>query len=318
MATTTETRTFAALEPQVASRVSTEAGVLHRVAVITEGPALGHGLMIDATTLEQVKAAAETYRGGLKVKLDHYSGITEIVGYLTDFAIEGTVLRADLHLLESTEHRAYVLEIAEKIPASFGLSISFSGIDDTDDAGTALARCTEIYSADLVSEPAANPSGLFNRGEDAPSPAPDPIPDPSTSDPIPMTEEEKAELFASIDEKLGALASRLSLLEEANAPEKEEMEAEDLAALVSRVALETAKETIKHFNLESAPPPAPVSEPAEDPDPTPVVKTFADLVRAAKAEGQLHNDAVRHCMQAHPDAYQAYLTRVQAGEHITF
>jgi hypothetical protein len=164
------------------SRVDREAGILRGVSVITEGEAKGHDMIVDSVTLQQVKACAETYVDGLRVKMDHYTGIDAMVGVLRDFVIDGPQLRADLHLIKSHEDFEKILEMAENMPGSFGLSISFSGdsedvevpSDDTEevepnsgelpDSGTEIARaarCMEIYSADLVDQPAANPSGLF-------------------------------------------------------------------------------------------------------------------------------------------------------------
>jgi hypothetical protein len=164
------------------SRVDREAGILRGVSVITEGEAKGHGMIVDGVTLQQVKACAETYVDGLRVKMDHYTGIDAMVGVLRDFQIDGLQLRADLHLIKSHEDFEKILEMAETMPGSFGLSISFSGESDPiempsddskevepnsgelPDSGTEIARaarCMEIYSADLVDQPAANPSGLF-------------------------------------------------------------------------------------------------------------------------------------------------------------
>jgi hypothetical protein len=54
-----------------------------------------------------------------------------------------------------------VLEIAEKLPDTFGISIAFSGpVREID--GKRFASCEELYSADLVQTPAANPTGLFS------------------------------------------------------------------------------------------------------------------------------------------------------------
>lgn len=165
------------------SQVDREAGILRGVSVITEGDAKGHGMIVDSVTLEQVKACAETYVDGLRVKMDHYTGIDAMVGVLRDFRIDGIQLRADLHLIKSHKDFEKILEMAETIPGSFGLSISFSGeCEDVEmpdeDAGEVepnsgelpegatqivrAARCMEIYSADLVDQPAANPSGLFS------------------------------------------------------------------------------------------------------------------------------------------------------------
>lgn len=54
------------------------------------------------------------------------------------------------------------MDLAKEIPESFGISISFSGESDKNQDGTDLARCTELYSADLVQHPASNPTGLFS------------------------------------------------------------------------------------------------------------------------------------------------------------
>lgn len=156
-------------------KVNGEARRLEGVSVITEGPALGHGVMIDAESLATVKTCAEEYRGGLKVKMNHYSGADAIIGSLSNFRMDMAkergmsdpngqlqCLRADLALLKNHPMTPLVLEMAETMPDSFGLSISFSGTIDEDEAGQKLMRCLEIYSCDIVDQPAANPTGLFS------------------------------------------------------------------------------------------------------------------------------------------------------------
>jgi len=135
--------------------------IIEGVSVISVGEAKGHGLFVDATTLQEVKACAESYSGGVKVNLDHGAGIKDIVGFCDNFRIIGDKLVADLNLLENAEKRAYVLEIAEKLPDTFGISIAFSG-PVREIGGKRFASCTELYSADLVQTPAANPTGLFS------------------------------------------------------------------------------------------------------------------------------------------------------------
>lgn len=135
--------------------------IIEGVSVISVGEAKGHGLFVDATTLQEVKACAESYAGGVKVNLDHGAGIKDIVGFCDNFRIIGDKLVADLNLLENAEKRAYVLEIAEKLPDTFGISIAFSG-PVREIGGKRFASCTELYSADLVQTPAANPTGLFS------------------------------------------------------------------------------------------------------------------------------------------------------------
>lgn len=142
------------------SQVDAGSGIIKGVAVITEG--IANGEIVDATTLQQIMVCAKTYENGLKVKADHRSGIFDVAGYLRNFRIEGKTLRADLYILETETNRAKLLEMAATIPDTFGLSVSFSG-PQTVTGGQSFARCTEIYSADLVSEPAANPTGLFSK-----------------------------------------------------------------------------------------------------------------------------------------------------------
>jgi hypothetical protein len=143
------------------SRVDREAGVLRGVSVITAGvEAKGHGIWIDQTSLEMVKTSAETYVDGLQVKSDHGSGFGEIEGVLRDFVIDGNQLRADFYLIKSGEEYERIMEMAEMMPSSFGLSIEFSGVSEEID-DYRYARPVEIYAVALVDQPAANPSGLF-------------------------------------------------------------------------------------------------------------------------------------------------------------
>jgi hypothetical protein len=135
--------------------------VIEGVSIISIGEAKGHGLYVDETTLMQVKECAESYKGGVKVNLDHGAGIKDIVGFVNNFRIVGKQLLGDLNLLETSPMRDYVLEISSKLPDTFGISIAFSGpIREVE--GLAFASCTELYSADLVQTPAANATGLFS------------------------------------------------------------------------------------------------------------------------------------------------------------
>jgi hypothetical protein len=135
--------------------------VIEGVSVISIGEAKGHDVFVDKQTLLEVKACAESYRGGVKVNLDHGAGIKDIVGYCTNFRIDGDKLLADLNLLESSHMKEYVLEISTKLPDTFGISISFSG-PPRESNGINFASCSELYSADLVQTPAANATGLFS------------------------------------------------------------------------------------------------------------------------------------------------------------
>ena len=140
---------------------------LKGVSVLTTGMAKGHNLQIDSTTLEQVKKCAEAFKGGVKVNENHGAGIGDIIGKLTNFRIEQSgdqqKLLADLTFLKSRQERAkYYMDLASEIPDAFGISISFSGESQMNGQDFDLARCSELYSADLVQHPASNPTGLFS------------------------------------------------------------------------------------------------------------------------------------------------------------
>lgn len=219
-----------------AGRIDREGGVIYGVSVMTVGPARGHGMMCDETTLEQVKKCAERYAGGLKVKMTHQGDAGDIAGFLTNFRTAGKKLLADLNLLKSYEKRAYVLELAETIPDTFGLSVSFSGPTE-EKGGMEYARCLEIYSCDLVAEPAANPTGLFsavvNSNVDAPQKA---IP-PMTSDEI------KNQVQAHLNTALVEFSGRVKAIEEklSSAVKPDEFAAVGAQVKELSAKLETAK-----------------------------------------------------------------------------
>ena len=144
-------------------KIDVAKGIIHGVSVISEGEVQGHEMYADAKTLQTVMASAKTYEGGLKVKLDHGSSVGSIVGYLDNFRIDGPQLRADLNLLENSEHTGYVLELAVAVPEQVGMSIAFSfDAEDVEGLPYPAVRCLEIYSCDLVDSPAANAGGLFS------------------------------------------------------------------------------------------------------------------------------------------------------------
>ena len=293
----TKAKTFSVLQGQV----DRESGVIRGVAVITKGPALGHGMFVDDLTLSQVMEQAKTYAGGLKVKLDHTTSASEIVGYLKEFRIDGDMVRADLHLLRSSPRREYILELAETIPDTFGLSIAFSGTDEKIGEKW-FARCAEIYSADIVSEPAANPSGLFQAGENQPTPPSD------------MTPEE---IQAAIAAALAPLAEKIAAIEAAVKIDTVSDVTEDMSAgmkdQIQKAAKESALSVLREFSA-SLPAPTKFSAPA----PEQKNETFEEVVRGLKAAGTKHNDAIRKTIGEKPELYSAYLSRVQKGEVILF
>jgi len=191
--------------------------VIEGVSIISIGEAKGHGLHVDEQTLMEVKACAESYKGGVKVNLDHGAGIKDIVGFVNNFRIVGNQLLGDLNLLETSPMRDYVLEISSKLPDTFGISIAFSGpIREVD--GMDFASCTELYSADLVQTPAANATGLFSFTAKQVDSFSKQMPEDTATTAMP---EDSGESEVTIVD----LSKRMSALEEAFGSMKTQMEA---------------------------------------------------------------------------------------------
>jgi hypothetical protein len=283
--------------------IDAAAATIKNVSVITVGEARGHGMQIDDKTLLQVKAAAETYVGGLKVKTDHYSGFNEIVGALKNFTIDGDQLRADLFLLKNHDATARIIEMAELMPDTFGLSISFSG-EHEESGETVLARCSEIYSADLVDTPAANPTGLFSAKVDSMKKVMD---EKQIADAI-------AAALAPVIEEMAALSAKLAALEvtdekEMTEDKPEEMtedkemkehDKEDMTAKLS-AELSELKALVSNFGAKPVAPAVATEVKADAKVPT----NFNEALDLIKAEGLTGTAATKAVISRFPDLYLA-------------
>jgi hypothetical protein len=294
---------FALLDGTIDAQAATITGV----SVITVGEAKGHGMLIDAQTLLQVKEAAETYSGGLKVKTDHYTGFNEIVGTLKNFVIDGDQLRADLYLLKNHDATPRILEMAELMPDTFGLSISFSG-EHEEQGDTVFARCSEIYSADLVDAPAANPTGLFSAKVDSGKKV--------------MDEKQFAEALAAalapINDKLSAFESfmteastKFAALEmkpedeekemsEGEMPESEDEEKEDMSAKLAAEVCEL-KALVANFGAKPVAVAVASEVKAEPKAPT----NFNEALDLVKSEGLSGSAATKAVIARFPDLFIA-------------
>ena len=294
---------FAVLDGTIDAQAATITGV----SVITIGEARGHGMLIDAQTLLQVKEAAETYSGGLKVKTDHYTGFNEIVGTLKNFVIDGDQLRADLYLLKNHDATPRILEMAELMPDTFGLSISFSGEHEEQESGVVFARCSEIYSADLVDAPAANPTGLFSAKVDSGKKA--------------MDEKQFAEALAAalapINDKLSAFeafmteaSTKFAALEMKPEDEKEMsedeiviVEDEDKEDMSAKLAAEVAelKALVANFGAKPVAVAVATEVKAEPKAPT----TFNEALDLVKTEGLSGSAATKAVIARYPELFIA-------------
>jgi len=277
--------------------------VIEGVSIISIGEAKGHGLYVDEQTLMEVKTCAESYKGGVKVNLDHGAGIKDIVGFVNNFRIVGNQLLGDLNLLETSPMRDYVLEISSKLPDTFGISIAFSGpIREVD--GMDFASCTELYSADLVQTPAANATGLFSFTAKQVDSFSKQMPEDTATTPMP---EDSGESEVTIVD----LSKRMSALEEAFGSMKTQMEAmipaekpvaeikEEVAAELSVISKLEAKLDSIISNFGAAPVKASVIAEAK------AVEKFdlkSVIVQKTEELGS-RTEAIRFAMRNHREAY---------------
>lgn len=180
--------------------------IIRGVSVITSGLiARGHDLEVDNVTLQQMLAKAQE-KGQVPVKVDHKSGAAAVCGFLANFRIEGTKLKADWHLLESHPQKAQILEVARRMPRGVGLSASFISPAQPEKtaAGRTAARCDELISVDYVTLPAANPDGLLSA-----------VVDTSETTPMKLDPETLAAIQAAVAEATAPLANQLTAMQEA-------------------------------------------------------------------------------------------------------
>lgn len=165
-------------------------GTIRDVSIITEGPALGHGVEIDTRTLSGI---FDLTKGQVVKAYWKHSGpfdsdrLGEEVGLFSAFHIAGNQLKSHFQVLEAfrktyPERWEYLTELVEKAPKEFGVSIHFEGdavwaLDDgsevpADTARPANAlgemprvRVHKLLSADFVGSPAANAGGMFQQGK---------------------------------------------------------------------------------------------------------------------------------------------------------
>lgn len=149
-------------------------GVIRGVSLMTGNlTAEGHDLEVDETTLRQVLACAKK-TGKIPVKLDHGSGITSLCGFIDgataviDAGTDGRKkVRGDWHLLRTHEQYQTLIERATMMPECFGMSAAFKGSGELlkagDKKGRKAARCERLLAVDCVTQPAANPDGLFSQ-----------------------------------------------------------------------------------------------------------------------------------------------------------
>jgi hypothetical protein len=151
---------------RLSGRVDHENHIIRGVSLMRIGPAKGHDMTVDRTTLEQVKALIPSV--GLKAKVNHRdaSGVMSLNGRMKNPRIVGENLRADWHLTPGRSNTADILSIAEYQPEDAGISLTCHTTKERRD-GINYMRVSSLTSADLVDDPAANESLLSSSSRNA-------------------------------------------------------------------------------------------------------------------------------------------------------
>lgn len=153
---------------------------LNNVAIMSIGPAIGHGFELDARSLQTLVDSFNRRGADIGVRLTHPNGFTidgveVLMGIAANLRVEGDVVRGDIHFGSySTVSPAggnlqdYLLRIAEEHPSLIGMSIvarfDFERVVDqrTGEIQRLLGRVKFLKAVDFVGDPAANRNGLLS------------------------------------------------------------------------------------------------------------------------------------------------------------
>ncbi len=182
-------------------RVDRRAGILYGVSVAQAVEALGHGLVLDETSLQQIAALGSAAPNGVKCRFSHpglaSDGLGKYLGRVKALRVEPASLDAparvvgNLHLSRlafaspAGDLGSYILDAAEQAPDALGLSVVMDiarvwvGPNGQETplcdpqtnrsvprppgvAPLPVVRPLALYAVDMVDEPAANRGGLFS------------------------------------------------------------------------------------------------------------------------------------------------------------
>ena len=301
------------------------------VSILEEGEAKGHDLFVDKVSLEKALEIMKAAKNGVKVKMNHGSGLHDCVGFARNPRIEGNRLVADLRLLRNSPHYGLIKEMAAEAPDQFGVSLAFVNESETID-GKDYIRPQSIASADLVSSPAAT-NGLFEEmvkfmqkfgymagGKPIPVDLPQAVEEGKG-----LTKKEKAmENKADYSKDIEDIKVRLSKLEESMTPKDEKKEeapeievkvepsekednSEEMAKKPKTEEMsEVVKKVLTEFGIKPVPA-SPAIEEAHAKKEEP--KNFEALVASHPEYAKSKLTAMKAVMLSNPNEYREALAR---------
>ena len=299
------------------------------VSILEEGEAKGHDLFVDKQSLSKALEIMKAAKNGVKVKMNHGSGLDAVVGFARNPRIEGNRLVADLRLLRNSPHYGLIKEMAAEAPDQFGVSLAFVNESETID-GKDYIRPQSIASADLVSSPAAT-NGLFEEmvkfmqkfgymtgGKPIPVDLPEAVMEGGKLDKKENStmQENKADYGKDIED----IKVRLSALEESMKPKDEEKKEEKMAE-APKIEVEVepkekedeteemsavVKKVLTEFGIKPVPASPAIEEaPAKKEEP----KNFEALVASHPEYAKSKLTAMKAVMLSNPNEYREALAR---------
>lgn len=303
------------------------------VSILEVGEAKGHDLFVDKTSLETALKLMGSAKNGVKVKMNHGSGLEAVVGFARNPRIEGDKLVADLRLLRNSPHYGLIKEMASEAPDQFGVSLAFVNESETIN-GKDYIRPQSIASADLVSSPAAT-NGLFEEmvkfmeklgyvqgGNTIPAVAKEAV-EEAPLDKKDKTNMENKDYTKDIED----IKVRLAAIEDSMKP-KEEMKKEEMAedkkpseTPAPEISVEVepsekeddkeemsevVKKVLTEFGIKPIPASPSIEVPSEKKEEP---KTFEALVAAHSDYGTSKLKAMKAVMLSNPKEYSEALSR---------
>ena len=155
--------------------IDMDKGVLYGVKIIELGEINdSRPYFVDEETLQQVVELGNNSPKGVKVRythVEHEDAMGSHLGRANNFRIENGSVRADITFARSAfaspkgNLAGYVMTLAEEDSESLGMSVAgmldANRMSDEGEEGTMPLRFYELYSADVVAEPAATRNGIF-------------------------------------------------------------------------------------------------------------------------------------------------------------
>ena len=299
------------------------------VSILEVGEAKGHDLFVDKVSLQTALKLMKGARNGIKVKINHGSGLESVVAFARNPRIEGDKLVADLRLLRNSPHYGLIKEMASEAPDQFGVSLAFVNESETID-GKDYIRPQSIASADLVSSPAAT-NGLFEEmvkfmeklgyvqgGKTIPAVAKEAVEE------APLDKKDKTNMENNYMKDIEDIKVRLAAIEDSMKP-KEEMKKEEMASEkpsetpAPEISVEiepsedkkeemseVVKKVLTEFGIKPIPASPSIEVPSEKKEEP---KTFEALVAAHSDYGTSKLKAMKAVMLSNPKEYSEALTR---------